>query len=118
MGGRARSRSRHTTARRAFLTMRYAAPADGSDAMEPAARFLSAASWRADLLHPPARNPSTGSSSTRCWRAPTDGERGAITPAAFAAAHLLLVANAAYRQVAGSVDRRNARRATGTAPPL
>ena len=40
--------SRHTKARRAFLMMRYTAPIQEYDAVEPAGRFLPA-TWRADL---------------------------------------------------------------------
>ena len=93
--------SRHTTARRTFLTMHYSAPIEEYDAIEPAARFFPAA-WRTDLR--------TRRAESRYWLhqyslvgRPTDQERH-DDAAAFAAAHLMLIANAAYREIAEPFD--------------
>jgi hypothetical protein len=93
--------SRHATARRAFLMMRYAAPIEEYDAVEPAARFLPA-TWRADL--------QTRRAESQYWlhqysslARPSDHERGddADVPGA---AHLMVIANAAYREIAGTLN--------------
>ena len=92
--------SRHTTARRAFLMMRYTAPIEEYDAIEPAGRFLSA-TWRADL--------QTRRAVSQYWlqqysllARPSDRERDAADRPG--AAHLMIIANAAYREIAGTVN--------------
>jgi hypothetical protein len=93
--------SRHATARRAFLMMRYAAPIEEYDAVEPAARFLPA-TWRADL--------QTRRAESQYWlhqysllARPSDHERGDDADVA-GAAHLMVIANAAYREIAGTLN--------------
>jgi hypothetical protein len=93
--------SRHATARRAFLMMRYAAPIEEYDAVEPIAGFLPASS-RDDL--------QTRRAESQYWlqqysllARPSDRERGddADVPVA---AHLMVIANAAYREIAGTLN--------------
>lgn len=91
--------SRHATARRAFLMMRYAAPIEEHDAIESAARFFPAG-WRADFLTRRAESQYWLKQYTSLAR-PADGTQGGDEGDA---AHLLLVANAAYREVAGTLD--------------
>jgi hypothetical protein len=93
--------SRHTTARRAFLTMHYSAPIEEYDASEPAARFFPPA-WRADLRTRRAESQYWLQQYSLVGR-PTDHQRR-DDAAAFAAAHLMLIANAAYREVAEAFD--------------
>ena len=91
--------TRHATTRRAFLMMRYAAPAEENAAIGRARRFLPAR-WRDDLR--------TRQAESHYWLAQygllaraTDAERSATnTPDAV---YLMLVANAAYREVAGAL---------------
>jgi len=92
--------SRHTTARRAFLMMRYTAPIEEYDAIEPAGRFLPA-TWRADL--------QTRRAVSQYWlqqysllARPSDRERHA--PDRLGGADLMIIANAAYREIAGTVN--------------
>jgi hypothetical protein len=93
--------SRHTAARRAFLTMRYSAPIEEDDAIEPAARFFPAA-WRAALRTRRAESQYWLQQYSLVGR-PIDQERH-DDAAAFAAAHLMLIANAAYREGAEAFD--------------
>jgi hypothetical protein len=93
--------SRHTAARRAFLTMHYSAPIEQYDAIEPAARFLPDA-WHADLRTRRAESQYWLQQYALVGRQ-TDPERR-DDRAAFAAAHLMLIANAAYREVAEAFD--------------
>ena len=92
--------SRHASARRAFLMMRYAAPLEEYDAVGPAARFLPAA-WRADL--------QTRRAESQYWlqhysllARPSDHQAG--DDAEMPGAHLMVIANAAYREIAGTLN--------------
>lgn len=93
--------SRHTIARRAFLMMHYAAPIEEHDALEPAARFLPGG-WRADLQMRRAEAQYWLQRYSLLAR-PAERIRAGDADGA-AAAHLMLVANAAYREVAGALN--------------
>jgi hypothetical protein len=91
--------SRHASARRAFLMMRYATPIEEYDAVGPAARFLPA-TWRADL--------QTRRAESQYWlqqysllARPSDHDRS--DDADVPGTHLMVIANAAYREIAGKL---------------
>jgi hypothetical protein len=107
LGGRLQSRG--VSAQRSFLTMQYAPPIDQYDALERTTRFVpevgGVARWRAGLRAQRA--------AARYWLGrypeltaqgqPVSGARG---EAAGNPGHLLLVANAAYRQTAGDLNEQ------------
>lgn len=93
--------TRHAAARRAFLMMRFAAPAEEYAAIGRARRFLPAR-WRDDLW--------TRQAASQYWLAQygllarvTDAERRATNAAD--AVYRMLVANAAYREIGGALSQ-------------
>jgi hypothetical protein len=107
LGGRVQSRG--VTAQRSFLTMQYAPPIDQYDALERSTRFVpeigGVAGWRAGLraqraasLYWLGRYPELTAP-----REPVSGARGEATGNP---GHLLLIANAAYRQAAGDLNEQ------------
>jgi hypothetical protein len=104
-----RVQSRDVSARRAFLTMQYAPPLEAYDALERSTRFVPEvgrmARWRAALR--------TERAASYYWlgRYPELTGSGQSAADRSAAAtrdprHLLLVANAAYRQAAGELTEQ------------